>query len=420
VDLRRRDWAENPGFDAVIGNPPYVRQEGLGEDKPFFQRTYQAYHGTADLYVYFIERGLTLLRRNSQFGMITSNKFVRANYGAALRRYLAGETYLKQIVDFALLPVFPGLTVRTAILLVEKAPANGRVALFAPVRMLGFASLDNEVAEVAKGLPVSAFEGESWSLASVAETAVLEKMEQSSRPLSEYVAGEIRRGIITGLNEAFIIDAETRERLVKENPKSAEIIKPVVVGSDVDRYGVNCNQRYLIWTYVGVDLSQYPAIARHLSQFRDRLEKRWDKSDQWYELRPCTYYDDFEGPKIIYPDIAATCRFAYDDSGFFSINTTYFIPSEDLYLLSVLNSSLSFFYFKTHCAALEDAKRQAWLRFFGQYITFSCPLHRLHHPIRRAGAAGGGRIETRSTRNGAHDTKRAGPLRAFRRLLRLS
>ena len=368
VDLRRRDWAENPGFDVVVGNPPYVRQEGLGEDKSLFQEAYQVYHGTADLYVYFIERGLTLARRDGQFGMITSNKFVRANYGAALRRYLAGDMYLKQIVDFALLPVFPSITVRTVILLVEKAPPNGRVALFAPVRTLAFTSLDEEVADVAKTLPAGAFEGDSWSLASVAEITILERMEQGSKPLGEYVGGEIRFGIKTGYNEAFVIDAQTREQLVKEDPKSAEIIKPVVVGSDVDRYGLNFARQYLIWTYIGVDLIRYPAVARHLSQFRDQLERRWDKGDQWYELRPCTYYEDFERPKIIYPDIAASCRFTYDDSGFFSTNTTYFIPRQDLYLLPVLNSSLSYLFFRTHCAALEDAKRRAWLRFFGQYM----------------------------------------------------
>jgi len=368
IDLERADWKENAGFDVVVGNPPYVRQEGLGEDKPLFQTTYEAYHGTADLYVYFIERGMILLRQNGQFGMITSNKFIRANYGDALRRYLAGELYLRQIVDFAQLPVFPGITVRTAVLLVEKAPSDGRVAVFAPVRTLDFTSLDDEVTEVEKILPAGAFESETWSLTSVAETTVLDKMGHDSKALSEYVDGEIRRGIITGLNEAFVIDTEMRGRLIQDDPRNTEIIKPVLVGSDVDRYETSFNEQYLIWTDIGVDLSRYPAIAQHLSQFREQLERRWDKGDHWYELRPCTYYDDFEKPKIIYPDIAATCRFAYDDSGFFSTNTTYFIPRQDLYLLPVLNSSLSYFYFKTHCAALEDAKRRAWLRFFGQYM----------------------------------------------------
>lgn len=318
IDLRRRDWAENPGFDAVIGNPPYVRQEGLGEDKPFFRETYRAYHGTADLYVFFVECGLSLLRRSGQFGMITSNKFMRANYGTALRQHLSENVYIRQIVDFALLPVFPEATVRTAILLAEKMPSGGRDTVFAPVRTLDFVSLDAEVAEVGRKLPANALQGRSWGLTSTGEAYLLEKLEQDAILLNDYVAGEIHFGIKTGFNEAFVIDAEIRARLVEEDPKSAEIIRPVLIGSDIERYEINFNQRFLIWTYVGVDIKRYPAVARYLEQFRERLEQRWDKGDHWYELRPCTYYDDFLRPKIIYPDIAETCRFAYDESGFFS------------------------------------------------------------------------------------------------------
>ncbi len=376
VDLQRRDWAQNPGFDAVVGNPPYVRQEGLGTDKVFLQKTYDAYHGTADLYIYFIERGLSLARQGGQFSMITSNKFIRANYGHALRQYLVSKVFLKQIVDFALLPVFPGITVRTNILVAEKSLTGTQNTLFAPVRNLDFAALNDEVQEVAKELLPDAFRGDSWSLIGLDENRVLEKLRISSLPLGNYVDGEMSRGIITGLNEAFVIDQNTKNRLITQDPNSKEIIKPIVVGSDLGKYDIEFNERYLIWTEIGVNIERYPAILQHLRKFQQRLEKRWDKGNHWYELRPCTYYSDLEEPKIIYPDIANACSFAYDDAGHFSTNTTYFIPRKDHYLLAILNSSFSYFYFKTHFATLEDAKRQAYFRFFGQYME-KLPIRRI-------------------------------------------
>jgi hypothetical protein len=307
--------AERGGFDAVVGNPPYVRQEGLGQDKTFFQASYAAYHGMADLYVYFFDRGLSLTRPAGRLGMITSNKFMRASYGGPLRKRLSDNGYLEQIVDFAQLPLFPGLTVRTAIYVLENAPANGRVTRFAPVRSLDYVRLDDEVAAVQKELAPSALAEASWSLASANEDTILRQMEAIGMPLGEYVKGQIFSGVKAGYNEAFIVDAATREQLIAEDPHSAEIIKPLVVGQDLGRYEIHFAGRYLIWTYVGVDIERYPAIKRYLSQFRNRLERRWDKGDHWYELRPCSYYDDFAKPKIVYPDIARNCRFAYDETG---------------------------------------------------------------------------------------------------------
>ena len=360
--------AERGGFDAVVGNPPYVRQEGLGQDKAFFQASHAAYHGMADLYVYFFDRGLSLTRPAGRLGLITSNKFMRASYGGPLRKRLSDNVYPEQIVDFAQLPLFPGLTVRTAIYVLENAPANGRATRFAPVRSLDYARLDDEVAAVQKELAFGTLTEASWSLASTDEDAVLRKMETVGLLLGEYVKGQIFSGVKTGCNEAFIVDAMTRAQLIAEDPHNAEIIKPAVVGQDIGRYEIDFANRYLIWTYVGIDIERYPAIERYLSQFRERLEKRSDKGDNWYELRPCSYYEEFAKPKIMYPDIARTSRFAYDETGLFCNNTAYIIPVADLYLLAVLNSSLALFYLKSRSAALEDAQRRAYLRFIDQYV----------------------------------------------------
>ncbi|MFQ6101025.1 MAG: TaqI-like C-terminal specificity domain-containing protein [Anaerolineae bacterium] len=175
------------------------------------------------------------------------------------------------------------------------------------------------------------------------------------------------RGVVTGLNKTFIIDRVTRDRLIAEDPRSAEIIKPLLAGRDIRRYAIEFKDRHLIWTYIGVPIDRYPTIFDHLKQFQPRLQKRWDKGNFWWELRACDYYDRFEKPKIIYPDIATTCRFALDRDGYFGSNTTYFIPSDDLYLLGILNSRLAQFYLSEVCAGLESGGT-TYLRFFGQYL----------------------------------------------------
>jgi hypothetical protein len=171
----------------------------------------------------------------------------------------------------------------------------------------------------------------------------------------------------TGLNKAFVIDEEIYNQLIAQDPKSAEIIKPVLVGRDVRRYSINFKDRYLIWTYIGVPIDRYPAVFEHLKRYQAQLQKRWDKGDYWWELRACDYYDLFEQPKILYPDIATSCRFTLDTNGYFSVNTTYFIPGDDLYLLGILNSQIGYFYLSEVCAGLEGGG-QTYLRFFGQYL----------------------------------------------------
>ncbi len=201
------------------------------------------------------------------------------------------------------------------------------------------------------------------------------KIDLMSLPLGEFVPAKINYGIKTGLNGAFIIDSTTRRRLVSEDAASEEILKPIIIGDDIRKYEINYRDRYLIWTYVGVDIEHYPAIKRYLESFKEDLEKRWDKGDYYYELRACDYYESFEKPKIVYPDIAKESRMTLDREGLFLANTAYFIPSENLYLLSLLNSKLLFNYYKRTAAVLGDADKGGRMRWFTQDV--------LRLPIRR-------------------------------------
>jgi len=325
------------GFDAVIGNPPYVRQEMLGDQKGYLQQNYKVSHGTADLYAYFIERAVSLLKPDGLFSYIVANKWLRANYGNPLRRWMKQQR-IEEITDFGDLPVFEKATTYPCILRIRKA--SPRTSFDATqVKSLDFRSLQDYVAHHHYSVNQTVLGDGIWSLADQRTQALLAKLSAGGVPLGEYVPGQIHRGILTGYNKAFVIDAETRARLIAEDPRSAELIKPFLAGRDVRRYYVHFEQRYLIWAYKGVPIERYPAILRHLSQFQAQLEKRWDKGDHWWELRTCNYYDRFEQPKIIVPAIVRSASYAFDASGFHSNDKTSIIVTADLYLLGLLNSA---------------------------------------------------------------------------------
>ncbi|WKZ20406.1 MAG: TaqI-like C-terminal specificity domain-containing protein [Candidatus Jettenia sp. CY-1] len=368
---------ENPGFDCVIGNPPYVRQEELGVLKTnYLKPNYKVFHGAADLYTYFFERGIELLKTDGKFGMITSNKFMRSNYGGPLRKYLQDKTQLVKIVDFGELSVFAEAATFPAIFIVERAKINFKPisTIYAPIHTLTFESLELEVAKSAKELGYGAFEGENWTLESKETLSILKKMDAVGMPLGEYCEGEIRFGIKTGLNEAFIIDKETKDMIIKEDQKSAEIIKPLIVGDDVRKYAINFEQKYLIFTRRGINIEKYPAIKNYLEQYKNRLIPgitggRKPGSYQWYEIQDTVdYYMDFEKPKIVYPDIGMSPRFTIDKEGFYPEATLFEIPTEDYYLLSLLNSKLLFYYIQSLTPILGDKDKKGRFRFKTVYL----------------------------------------------------
>ncbi len=277
-------------------------------------------------------------------------------------------------MDLAGLPVFVKATVRTLIVICSARPRHGHaIRYLAPVPLEDFRTIrDGErlqelVDQHAVDLPLSGLSPDGWSLSDYDAQGLMKVICETRVSLKEYIHGKPFFGIKTGMNKAFIIDRASRDRLIAEDARSAEIIKPLLAGRDVRRYGIEFRDRYLVWTYIGVPINRYPAVFEHLKQYQPRLQKRCDQGDHWWELRACGYYDRFQEPKIIYPDIATSCRFSLDSDGYFGSNTTYFIPSDDLYLLGVLNSTIAQFYFSRICAGLEGGGT-TYLRFFGQYL----------------------------------------------------
>ncbi len=340
------------GFDVVIGNPPYVRQEGLGLFKEYFSQTYAVAHGTADLYAYFIERGYRLLSEGGRFGYIVANKWMRANYGAPLRRWMK-EVRIEEIVDFGDLPVFQQATTYPCILRLTK----GKPAKSFPVTQiesLDHPDLTDHVEANRYDVAQRHLDDGGWSLTDEASRKLLAKLKEAGVPLGEYVREKVYRGILTGLNEAFVIDGATRARLIAADRKSAELIKPFLAGRDIKRYAPLPTDRYLVlipkgWTRQHMEGTKnpwrwleksYPAIAAHLAPHAKKGEKRYDQGEYWWELRACDYYEEFEKPKIIIPAIVKRGSYAYDTRGFYSNDKTSILPTNDRYLLALLNSRL--------------------------------------------------------------------------------
>jgi hypothetical protein len=365
------------GFDAVIGNPPYVRQESLKEQKEYFQSRYAVYQGTADLYAYFIEKGISLLRPGGIFSYIVANKWMRANYGKPLRKFLLTKQ-IEEVVDFGDLPVFKDATTYPCILRVSNAQPS-REFCVSKVDTLDFPDLAEYVRIHRHPIDQKTLTDGGWTLGDKRTENLLKKLQSVGRPLADYVFDGIYFGIKTGLNSAFVIDEKLKNRIIEEDQKSAMLIKPFLVGKDIKRYHPLKAEKFLILIPKGWTNSQsgdaknkwkwfkdeYPAIARHLEPFSEQAEERTDKGDYWWELRACEYYGEFEKQKIFYPDIAPRGYFTLDEAGnHYCANSCYFIANNQKYLLGLLNSKLITYYYSKSAALI----RGGYLRFFTQDI----------------------------------------------------
>ena len=354
------------GFDMVIANPPYVRHESIKALKPQLSKEFGNFFcGTADIYTYFYKKGIDLLKFGGHLCFIAPNKFMRSGYGKNTRRLLAMEVTPKVIIDFCDLPIFDATTY-PSIILIEKRPADNNAGILAATftDTAHLECLQDTLSDIGFSIPVSALKEEGWNLERPEVLALMEKLRKAGTPLGEYVQGRFYYGIKTGFNEAFVIDEVTRERLIGEDPKSAEIIKPWLRGRDIKKWCAEWAGLYLItiassankkWPWSGstkanpeaIFARTFPAIYGHLLQYKDALIKRDDQGEFWWELRSCAYYAEFERPKIVYPNITKTNIFCYEETKLYTNQKCFIIPTDDKYLLAVLNSSLIMHWFKT-------------------------------------------------------------------------
>jgi hypothetical protein len=357
------DAGDFVGFDVVIGNPPYIRQEEFVDIKNHLIKNFETHNGSVDLFVYFIELGLKNLKENGNFSFIIPNKWMRSGYGKQIRNFL--KTYqINEILDFGDLQVFEEATTYPCILSITK---NKTKEMFYSTNIgtLSFPDgLTNYIEQNKIEINMLQLSDEGWTLSNATERNLLFKIKELGIPLSEYTKGNIFYGIKTGFNEAFVIDSITKELLIKENPNSFEIIKPLFAGRDIKRFNKPITNKYLIFSNRGLNIENYPAIYNHLKQFELKLKAKAG-GGAWYELQASPKNTDrFTLPKIIYPDISLGSEFTIDNSGSFINDTAFSIPLNDSYLLGILNSKVVLFFQKK----LASEIRGGYLRWKSIYV----------------------------------------------------
>ncbi len=372
------------GFDLIIGNPPYIRQEELKELKPHLAKNYKVYKGTSDIYTYFYELGFNVLKDRGVLSYITSNKYTRAGYGEALREFLLKNVKVLEYTDLNGIKVFDSATVDTSILCFEKSKSKDN--------KFKYLTLSNEILKTCAydiGLykdfaefSQNSLSKESFTFSDENTSALKAKIERIGTPLKEWYGFNIYRGILTGYNEAFIITTEKRNEILAnckdeaEKERTAKLIRKMLRGRDIKRYSYEWAGLWVINTHNGykskngekieaINIEHYPSLKKHFDEFYPQLEKRADKGLTPYNLRNCAYIEEFEKEKIVWAEMTKEACFVYDNSNFFTNQTCYFFTHCDYkYLLAILNSRLIVYYMQYISSHLGQGAFR-WIR---QYI----------------------------------------------------
>ena len=379
------------GFDVVIGNPPYIQLQKNGgelsklygpkkEGKKIIPSPYQTFDSMGDIYSLFYERGYQLLKPQGRLCFITSNKWMRAGYGENTRKFFAENTNPEQLIDFAGVKVFEQATVDTNILMFAK-DKNRQQTQACIVKKEGIKDLSVFIRQSSS---ICSFGSDSWVVLSPIEQGIKAKIEAVGTPLKDWDI-QINYGIKTGFNDAFIISGEKRKELIEQDPKSEEIIRPLLRGRDIKRYDYEFADLHLICTFPSkrIDIEKYPAVKNHLLSFGiERLEQtgkehivngekikaRKKTGNKWFETQDqIGYWEDFYKQKIMYPDITERLSFCLVNEEIYGNNTIYFISSKSgnlEYLLKYLNSNLINWYYKTLSVQLGETA----VRMFSIYV----------------------------------------------------
>ena len=342
-------FQQKDGFDIVIGNPPYVRHEKLGQNyKDLLKLEYSSlFKNTADIYTYFYGLGLSVLNTSGYLTFINSNKFLRGGYGDKLRNYLGNQTTLHTLIDFGDIPVFDATTYPAIFVLQKKKPnSNSSSDVLIVTNQEEIFDLKESVLSKSFSLSQRYLNSEQWLLEEPRTIALLQKLKENGIALGKYVDEKIFCGVKTGLNEAFIISDVIRQKLTEKDKKNAKLIKPYLRGRDIDRWKLDFAQLYLIATNYDVNVpEEYPDLYEHLLLFKKEAEKRSDQGKNWWNLRACSYYSEFSKPKILWSKYGLEPRFAYIEGDFYPVNTAYFISTDKKYLTAFLNSKVAHWYF---------------------------------------------------------------------------
>ncbi|MDX1905370.1 MAG: Eco57I restriction-modification methylase domain-containing protein, partial [Thermonemataceae bacterium] len=370
------DEGDFVGFDVVIGNPPYIRQEEIKELKPHFKSQFRLYTGTADVYIFFIEKGFQILKNKGLFTFIMPNKFMQAGYGQPARKFLL-EQNLIEIIDFGDFQVFEEATTYPCILTASKETAK---QTFKATKIHSSDFINDFSAYIFNAtnyINHQSLNDETWIVSNPQDQNLLQKLVSKGKRLEEYVGEMGKYGIKTGLTEAFVIEKEKAEELIKINSKYSKHLRPFLLGREVKPYLAGKPSNYLIKFEKGFTkklggnnpeewfASEFPELANRLKQYETKAKKRTDKGDYYWELRACDYYDKFEQPKIMYQKFQVKPCFIYDETGVFCNDSMWIIPSDDKVLLGILNSKMGWWLISKYCTAIQNGYQLIW-KYFSQ------------------------------------------------------
>lgn len=364
-------WREKGGFDVVIGNPPYVQVQKFGGQqiqKDWEKQKYQTFTKTGDIYCLFYEKGYRLLKDHGVLVFITSNKWMRAAYGQKMRQFFLNRTGIGRLIDFGDSPIFSEATTYTNIMLFQKTLKKIKPKVWDLSAVYRKAtSLDRMLDETPEGAPL--FSETTFVIAPQELAAIKKQVEKVGTPLKEWNI-TIFRGILTGFNEAFVINAKQKDELIDQDPKSAEIIKPILRGRDIKRYQAEFADLWLIATFPSQNLNirDYPEVHGYLKSFGKKLHQtgetigkdergnvlksRKKTGNQWFETQDqISYYKEFERDKIVYAEIVFDSAFHFDISRKYAEATAFILTGENIkYLTAFLNSQLLTFAFRAFYA----------------------------------------------------------------------
>ena len=345
------------GFDCIIGNPPYIQLQKMGTDADALQKmNYDTYERTGDIYCLFYEMGMKLLRKGALLSFITSNKWMRAGYGKILRGHISSNYNPTLLIDFANNKIFDSATVLVNILSLEKCNNKGQTLSCSVEDGFDVSKLSDYVQT---HIQISSFKSDdTWSILNEIELSIKQKVEKAGIPLKNWDV-EMYRGVLTGFNDAFIITSDKREEILSncvddsERDRTAELIRPILRGRDIRRYGYEWADLWLINTHNGVKdslerikVEDYPAIKLHLDYYWDKIESRADKGDTPYNLRNCAYVDEFSKPKIVWGNLNTKGSYALAPEDMFINAPACMIVPGSPYLLAMLNSKVADYYIR--------------------------------------------------------------------------
>ncbi len=375
---------EKGGFDAIIGNPPYVNLEKIKETSEALEKKgYYTYNKKGDLYCVFVEKGFDILKDNGIISYIMPNKWLQAGYGKNLREYFLRNNLI-QLIDFGDMQIFEGATTYPSIFISKKSQ---------PERLIKISTLNKDIIDFDSNILLneedfehSQLNSDTWVISSNKEKDLLDRLKIKFKNLQDFIDGEAFYGIKFGLTEAYLITDEKRDELITNDTNSSKIIGSILRGRNLKRYGkpneLDLDNIILasFGSYKFLE-NDYPAIHKYLLQFEAKLrlrgqcngskqtpEKPFTGQHHWLELdnNPSQkYLDIYKKPKIMYQKFQVKPCFIYDEQGLYCNDSMWIIPTENKALLGILNSKMGWWLISKFCTQIQNGCQLIW-KYFGQ------------------------------------------------------